>query len=103
MFASRPHSLNLASIHSALSLVIGRAYMVGVGGEALHVVALVLGLRDGAEFGFPLPLDAGRSRGITVQRWFSIRMMRREAGNWRVLASRAGRLSAFISSVRVDG
>ncbi len=53
-------------------LVIGRTYVVGAGGEALHVVALVLGLGDGAEFRFPLALAARRSRGITVQRLFGI-------------------------------
>ena len=53
-------------------LVIGRAYVVGAGGEALHVVALVLGLGDGAEFCFPIALDSRRSRGIAVQRLFGV-------------------------------
>ena len=46
--------------------VIGRADVVRTGGEALHVVTLVLRLGDGAEFRFPLALCAGGRRGISV-------------------------------------
>ena len=53
-------------------LVIGRTHMVGAGGEALHVVALVLGLGDGSELRFPIALDPGGSRGIAVQRLFGV-------------------------------
>ena len=53
-------------------LVVGRADVVRAGGEALHVVALVLGLGDGAEFRFPIALCAGGSRGISVQRLFGV-------------------------------
>ena len=47
-------------------LVVGRADVVRTRGEALHVVAQVLGLGDGAEFRFPVALSAGGSGGISV-------------------------------------
>ncbi len=53
--------------------VIGRADVVRASGEALHVVALVLGLGYGAELGFPIALGARRSCGITVQRLLGFR------------------------------
>ncbi len=54
-------------------LVVRRADVMRTGGEALHVVAQVLGLGDGAEFCFPIALSARRCRGITVKRLFGFR------------------------------
>ncbi len=63
-------------------LVIRGADVVRTGGEALHVVAQVLGLGDRAKFGFPIALGARRRRGIATQGLFSFRRcgQKQEAG-----------------------
>jgi hypothetical protein len=48
--------------------VVGRADVVRVGGEALHVGTEVVRARDGAELFFPLALGARRLRGISIER-----------------------------------